>query len=174
MKQLRFSAFVMAVALVAMLGAPALAVADETLKARLDGYQETPAAISTTGRGEFQAKINEDETEIEFKLSYRDLEGGAPSAAHIHLGRPGVTGGVIAFLCGGGDKPVCPDPEGTVTGTIDATDVTGPAAQGIAAEEIDELIAALRAGATYVNVHTTTYPSGEIRGAVTKGKKKDH
>lgn len=173
MKQLRFSAFVMAVALVAMLGAPALAVADETLKARLDGYQETPA-LSTTGEGEFQAKINETETEIAFKLDYRDLEGPA-AAAHIHLGRPGVTGGIIAFLCGGGDgKPACPVTEGTVTGTIVAADVIGPELQGIAPGEIDALIAAMLAGATYVNVHTPKYPSGEIRGAVTKGKKRGH
>jgi hypothetical protein len=85
--------------------------------------------------------------------------------AHIHFGQPGVEGGVAAFLCGGGSKPACP-PSGDVTGTIVASDVVGPADQGIAAGEIDELIAAMKHGVTYVNVHTDAYPDGEIRGQI--------
>ncbi len=77
----------------------------------------------------------------------------AAKFAHIHFGQFGVDGGVSAFLCGG-SKPACP-PSGEVTGTIAASDVVGPAAQGIAAGEIDELIAAIRHGVTYVNIHTT-------------------
>ena len=38
-----------------------------------------------------------------------------------------------------------------------------PAAQGIAAGEFNELVAAIRAGATYANVHSTKYEGGEIR-----------
>jgi CHRD domain len=92
--------------------------------------------------------------------------------AHIHLGQRATTGGVIAFLCGGQDKPACPDREGTVTGVIDAADVSGPADQGIAAGELTEAIRALRAGAVYANVHTEKYRSGEIRGQVgSKGHK---
>lgn len=171
MKERRITALTAALALIVLLGVPTLTMADETLKAVLTSYQEV-STLSTTGRGEFQAKINEDETEIDYELSYSDLEGGNSTAAHIHLGRPGVNGGVIAFLCGGGDKPPCPPATGgTVIGTIDAAAVIGPAAQGIAAGEIDELIAAMRAHATYVNVHNATYPGGEIRGAVTKGKR---
>jgi CHRD domain len=149
------------------LGTPALA---ETLHARLDSFQETPLTLSTTGNGEFRVQISGDETEIQFELSYRDLEGGDPTVAHIHLGRPAITGGVIVFLCGGGGRPPCPVPPATVTGMIVAADIIGPADQGIAAGELDEVIAALRAGATYVNVHNATYPGGEIRGAIGRGK----
>ena len=39
----------------------------------------------------------------------------------------------------------------------------GPAAQGIDPGQFDELAAALRSGTTYVNVHSTKYPVGEIR-----------
>ena len=39
----------------------------------------------------------------------------------------------------------------------------GPAAQGIAPGEFDELVDAIRAGVSYANVHSTTYPMGEIR-----------
>jgi hypothetical protein len=135
--------------------------------AKLDSFQEVPLTLSTTGEGKFKAKVRGDA--VEYKLRYSGLEGGAVSAAHIHLGRPAVAGGVIAFLCGGGDKPACPA-SGEVTGTIDPADVVGPAAQGIDPGEFDEFVRAMRAGATYVNVHTAEYPSGEIRGQIGKGK----
>jgi hypothetical protein len=46
-------------------------------------------------------------------------------------------------------------------------------AQGINTMQIEELIAAMRAGATYVNVHSTTWPSGEIRSQIEKGNNND-
>jgi hypothetical protein len=51
-----------------------------------------------------------------------------------------------------------------VTGTIRAANIIGPGVQGIAATELDELIAAIRAGIAYPNVHSTKFPNGEIRG----------
>src|SRR5687767_1771199 len=80
-------------------------------RASLDGYQETPMSLSTTGRGTFKAKIDDDARMIEYELSYEDLEGGVVSAAHIHLGQRATTGGVSAFLCGG-SKPACPPASG--------------------------------------------------------------
>jgi len=85
------------------------------------------------------------------------------------LGQEGVTGGVSAFLCSNlGNGPAgtqaCPPPPATVTGTITTDQIVGPATQGIAAGELDELIRAIRAGVAYGNVHTATYPTGEIRG----------
>ena len=136
-------------------------------RARLDGFQETPT-LSTTGHGQFSAKINE--ASIEYTLSYRDLEGATTTQAHIHLGRPAIAGGVSVFLCGGAapasNKPACPAKEGTVSGTIVASDVIGPVAQGIDPGQFDELVRAIRAGATYANVHTDKYPGGEIRGRI--------
>jgi hypothetical protein len=110
--------------------------------------------------------VNQDETMIDYELSYSDIQFGTATVAHIHLGRPGITGGVSAFLCGGGGKPACPATSGTVTGTITAADVIGPAGQGIAAGELAELLRALREGATYANVHSTGFPGGEIRGVI--------
>jgi len=135
-------------------------------RARLDGFQETPT-LSTTGHGQFSAKINE--ASIEYTLSYRDLEGATTTQAHIHLGRPAIAGGVSVFLCGpaaASNKPACPAKEGTVSGTIVASDVIGPVAQGIDPGQFDELVRAIRAGATYANVHTDKYPGGEIRGRI--------
>lgn len=130
-------------------------------EASLNGYLETPS-ISTAGSGTFRAKIRGDT--IDFTLRYRNLTG-PPAVAHIHFGRPDVAGGVAVFLCGGGGRPACPA-SGTVTGTIVAANVVGPAGQGIAASEFAEVIRAIRNGATYVNVHTALYPNGEIRGNI--------
>ena len=132
----------------------------------LTGYQEaTPAGVSSTGSGSFVASIDDIAGVIDYTLSYSDLEATA-LFAHIHFGNRFTSGGISAFLCGGGGKPVCPTPGGTVTGTIMAADVIGPAAQGIAPGEFAELIRAIRAGVTYVNVHSTKFPAGEIRGQV--------
>jgi hypothetical protein len=56
-----------------------------------------------------------------------------------------------------------------VTGTITPADIGGPAGQGIAPGEFNEVLRALRSGNVYANIHTATYPSGEIRGQVFPG-----
>jgi hypothetical protein len=129
--------------------------------ARLDGYQETPS-ISTTGRGSFSARLQNGQ--IRYRLSYSGLEGTA-NVAHIHFAQQHVAGDIVAWLCGGGGKPACPA-SGEVTGTIVAADVVAVAAQGIAANELAELIRAMRAGAAYANVHSSTFGGGEIRGQI--------
>jgi hypothetical protein len=117
-----------------------------------------------------ELRIDDEMQTIEFELTYSNLEGGLPTAAHIHIGSRGVNGGVSAFLCGGGGQAACPaDGPGmtaTVTGLITAANVVGPAGQGVAAGRIDRLIHAIRVGHTYANVHNATYPGGEIRGQI--------
>ena len=145
----------------------------ETVHANLRGFEETPQTISTGAGGEFHAKILKDSV-IEYQLSYFGLEG-AVTQAHIHFGRRGLTGGISVWLCGTGSNPgptgtpSCPTPGGTVTGTAIAANVIGPAGQGISAGQLAEIINAIRAGATYANVHSTLYPSGEIRGQIRRG-----
>ena len=169
MRKIWLGAAVGALLLVFAVGAVAIAGGggkrNGALKAHLSGYQEVPS-ISTPAFGKFKAKIVND-TQIDYKLSYTGLEGPV-RFAHIHFAQKGVNGEVAAFLCGGGSKPACPQ-SGEVTGTIVASDVVGPADQGIAAGEIAELIAAMRAGATYANVHSDAWPNGEIRGQIGKG-----
>lgn len=156
------------------LSAVAVAVGLKNLRASLVGYQEVPA-ISTPADGEFRARISEDDSQITYELSYKELEGNVLQA-HIHLGQPGVNGGISVWLCGNqnaappvnppaGTQP-CPAPPATITGTITAANVIGPTAQGIDPGQFDELVRAIRAGVTYVNVHTTKYPGGEIRSQI--------
>ena len=143
------------------------------LKASLTGFQEVPSE-STPGNGSLRLRISGNE--IHYRLHYEDFEvaEGATLFAHIHFAQRGVSGGVSAFLCGGGGKPACTFPEGTFEGDIVAADVVGPAGQGIAAGEIAELIRAIRKGYTYANVHTTLNPAGLIRGQIDHGKRHGH
>ena len=167
--------FLLAGVLVPLVAAPDVGAA-EKLSTDLSGYEEPPS-ISTTGNGEFRATINKAETEIAYVLSYADLEGSVLQA-HIHLGQTGVNGGISVFLCTNlGNGPAgtqpCPPSPATVTGTIRATDVIGPTAQGISPGEFAELIAAIRAGVTYANVHSSKWPGGEIRGQL-DGHRRGH
>jgi hypothetical protein len=138
------------------------------VKTTLTGLEETPLTISTTGNGTFRATISGGGDAINYELSYADLEATV-TQAHIHFGQEAISGGISAFLCSNlGNGPAgtqaCPAAPARVTGTITAADVIGPTGQGISAGELDELISAIRAGAAYANVHTTLYPTGEIRG----------
>lgn len=161
---------ILATALVGALGLTALAsygVAGPpkgSLKAkRMSGYLEVPS-VSTSGKGTIEMRIRNG-SRMEYKLTYSGLSSNA-SAAHIHFAQPGVTGGVAAFLCGGGGKPACPATAGSVSGTIVPADVLAVVGQGIAAGEFGELAAAMKAGFTYANVHTTGFPGGELRGQI--------
>ena len=149
----------------------------------LTGYEEVPA-LSTPGNGEFRAKINNDGSRIVWELSYADLES-AVQQAHLHIGNVSVNGGISVFLCtnlGNGPAGIqpCPPAPATISGVIEAADVSPniPAtanarAQGLDTGEIDELVSALRAGAIYVNVHTTGRPGGEIRAQI-EGNRPHH
>jgi len=151
------------------LAAPAPALADRRVHTELHPYEEVPS-VSSTARGEFRARISRDGTEIHYTLSYSGLEGDVRQA-HIHFGQHGVNGGIVVFLCQTttnpdptGHAPTCPQ-SGTVSDTLTAANMTGGAAgQGIAPGEFSELVAAIRAGVAYVNVHSSKFTGGELRG----------
>lgn len=148
----------------------------------LTGYQETPMTINSPGSGEFAAKVNASGTAIDWVMTYRDLPTPVLQS-HIHFGRPGLSGGIVLFLCtdlgnGPAGTQACPDaPPGsevTLSGTLTEADVVAQTGQGIqaGAQGFADIIEALRNGAAYANVHTDQFKSGEIRGAL--GKPHDH
>ncbi len=139
------------------------------VKASLSGFAEVPS-ISTTGTGRLRLRIDPGTSTITYELTFSGLQGGAVTGAHIHLGQAGVAGGVIASLCGGTETACPATPAGVLSGTIVPAEILGPAAQGIAPGEFAEVLRAIRAGAVYANVHTTTYSGGEIRGQLKGGK----
>jgi hypothetical protein len=148
----------------------------ERIQARLIGYQEVPS-VSTPATGEFHARISADEQTIDYELTFSGLVGTVQQS-HIHFGQRGVNGSIVVWLCQTATTPapasvasltpVCPQ-SGTVTGTITAANVVtaGTASQQITAGELNEVIAAIRAGVAYANVHATPLnPGGEIRGQI--------
>jgi CHRD domain-containing protein len=141
------------------------------LHADLIGFQEVPALLST-GEGEFIATVDPSRASITFTVTYSGLLADA-TQSHIHFGQRGVNGGIMIFFCTNLTPPAgvpvpqhCPLREGTVTGTVTAADVVGPAAQGVAPMSLDNVISAIQSGQIYANVHSTRWPGGEIRGQV--------
>lgn len=167
----------------------AVAFGDEgarKFKAFLDGLKEAPAVVSTTGTGTFTAEISQDGSQIDYELTFRDLEGDVRQA-HIHIGHPQNQGGIVLWLCDSAsnpsptpDTPDCTvdDPSttraGRVTGTLTAADVQVQAGNGIALGEFEEVVALVRAGRTYVNVHSAKFPAGEVRSQIDNRDAGDH
>jgi CHRD domain-containing protein len=157
-----------AVALLAVVGAGSYAMAGRgtnNVKDRLESYQEVPA-ISSNASGNFEARID-DAGNIVWALSYENLTGSV-TQAHIHFGQTGVNGGISIWFCSNLPSPPagvgpCPTPSGSLSGTATAANVLGPSGQGISTGDFAEIVAAIRAGKAYANVHSTTYPGGEIR-----------
>jgi len=152
-----------------MLTAPMALQADTTVMGSLISYEEVPA-VSTSGSGTFRAKIDAAAETIYWELSYTGLSTDALQS-HIHFGQAGVNGGISVFLCSNlGNGPVgtqaCPARSANLSGVISAASVIGPAAQGISAGEFAELVAAIRSGVAYANVHTVSFPGGEIRSQI--------
>ena len=160
------------VAMVLSLTIPAMAA--DNFGARLRGFEEPPP-ISTPGQGFFFATLDQTETSLSYTLIYFNLTSNA-TQAHIHIGQPGVNGGIVLFLCtnlappaGVPVPPACPNApdQNVVTGTLTAANVITQTAQGIAAGEFSEVIDAMKAQVSYANVHSAQFPGGEIRGQIT-------
>jgi hypothetical protein len=155
-----------------LLTVPVAHAATEMFSAKLLGDNEVPPN-NTPGTATFQMQIDTTTTTITFTLTFSGLSG-APAVAHLHFAPTNVAGGVMIFLCGGGNQPACPTAtSGTITGTITAANVTGPPAQGIAAGDLTSALEAVREGLSYANMHTTNFPAGEIRGQVRRGRRGD-
>src|SRR5262245_17065100 len=140
-------------------------------RADLSGFSEIPT-LSTPAHGTLDVTIGKNDDSLDYVLSYEGFETPVLQS-HIHLGRPAFNGGIMVFFCtnltppaGVPVPPACPLGGGTVTGTLTAADVVGPTAQGITTGEFSEVIAALRAEASYANVHTTRFPGGETRAQI--------
>lgn len=139
--------------------------------AELSGFQEIPT-LSTPASGTLDLTIAPDDSSLSYTLSYEGFETNVQQA-HIHLGLPAFNGGIMVFFCTNLTPPAnvpvpppCPLTAGTVSGTLTAADVVGPAAQGVTAGEFSEVLDALREEAAYANVHTARFTGGEIRAQV--------
>lgn len=187
------AAAIVASVLGGMVAAPAADARDDDrdrnhrFATRLSGFNEVhfsagpPAtlrgAVSTKASGSFRAALDAATQTIAYELTYQDLEG-AVTQSHIHFGQRHTTGGITIWLCQtaanpapaavAASTPQCPV-SGTVTGSITPGQVLAVTGQGIDAGQFDEVVRAMRAGAMYVNVHSSLFPPGEIRGQIRRG-----
>lgn len=123
----------------------ATARADQLFSITLDGLQETPPNGSP-GFGSGTAFFDSTALTLAVSVSFSGLI--APTTAdHIHAGALGAPGPVIVNL-----GPIT-TPLGATFGTISGTLPFPPGS-----------VAGLLAGNTYLNIHTTAFPGGEIRG----------
>jgi hypothetical protein len=165
----------------ALTAAPAVMAADqiEHFHAVFSGFDEIGAlnaatgAVLSPGKGTLELQLDKVNQTLSFSLTFADL--GAPvTQSHIHFGKNHVAGGVMVFFCtnlnnGPAGTQACPAGGGTITGTLSAADVIGPASQGVTAGNFQAVVDALESDTAYANIHTTKFPAGEIRGQIRHG-----
>lgn len=113
------------------------------------------AGAGALAMGTATITISEDETMVSVQLEFSGLSGAA-TAAHIHPGATGQTGPPILPF----DNLVSP-----VTQTLTAADFTAPPAPDPPVD-FAAAVAMMKAGTTYINVHTADCMPGEIRGQI--------
>lgn len=129
--------------------------------ASLSGKNEVPA-IETKAVGEVIVTISKDETSIHFKLIVANIKANI-TGSHFHMAPAGANAGVVVNLLNISDFP--PPTTAPVNGVLaEGTIVQSNLSGALAGKPLSDLISAIRAGNIYVNVHTTAYPGGEIRG----------
>ncbi|WP_025025933.1 CHRD domain-containing protein [Caldalkalibacillus mannanilyticus] len=129
--------------------------------ARLRGAEEVPP-VRTNARGFAIFSLSRDGRRLRYIVAAENIRN--TTEGHIHLGRRGENGPIVAFLFGPFRRPVSVR-RGFVVGTITQNDLVGP----LAGRSLASLIRQMRRGNTYVNVHTTQNPGGEIRGQIRRG-----
>lgn len=158
----RLLALAIAVALALVVALPAGAGNGRNFSTHLTGAEEVPA-VDTNAQGQAIFKVSKDGQSIEYKLIAANIENVL--MAHIHMAPAGTNGGIVVWL-----YPDAPPPqliEGRFSGVLAHGVITaGDLVGDLAGQDLDALIDAMQAGNTYVNVHTTQNPGGEIRGQI--------
>jgi hypothetical protein len=160
MKKTRLITLLVLTALLATAGV-ALA-AGGNYRAHLSGANEVPAAM-TSAQGQAIFQLNRAGDELSYRLIASNIEN--VTMAHIHLAPAGSNGPVVAWLYPSGPPAqLIPGRHNGVlaTGVIRAENLVGL----LAGQSLSALVAEIEAGNAYVNVHTSQYPGGEIRGQI--------
>jgi hypothetical protein len=134
----------------------------KNFRAHLSGDQEVHEVVSNaTGQAIFQ--LSKDGTELSYKLIVANIDN--VTMAHIHVGAVGTNGPARVWL-----YPSVPPMmliPGTTNGVLAEGVITASSLMGpLAGQPLSVLTGLMQAGNTYVNVHTTAYPPGEIRGQI--------
>jgi hypothetical protein len=144
-----------------------------TYSAYLDGPSEfPPPANPSTGIGFALVLFDDTAHSLDVRVDFSGLLAPT-SVAHIHAATVAPLTGAVGVAI-----PLLGFPAGVATGNYDhtfgtldpSTYTTGfltTFGGGTAAGAEDALFAALEGRKAYVNIHTTLYPAGEIRGFLT-------
>lgn len=125
----------------------------DEFEATLTGASEVPP-VTTSATGAASIDINDSNSTIDFSISVTGLVD--PTLAHIHIGAVGVAGPPVTV------NLIVTPPAGSFTGVLASGTITAALITG--GETFTTLVAAIRSGEAYINVHTPTNPGGEIRG----------
>lgn len=123
----------------------------------------TDAGTDSPAKGQVIFRLSKDGSRLHFKMMVASLED--VTMAHIHLAPAGENGPPVVWLYP--SRPpllmIGGETNGLLSqGTITENDLVGPLMGGT----LDDLLAEMLMGRTYVNVHTIAYPAGEIRGQI--------
>lgn len=123
----------------------------------MTGSEETPPRPSRA-QGQLNLRLQDDGTAIGFKLLVANIKD--VTQAHIHVAPPGVAGPIVAWL-----YPAAP-PAQHIPGRSQGVLAEGVLTDANVVGGVAALVAAIRAGNAYANVHTVQFPPGEIRGQI--------
>ena len=146
---------------VIVLAASAPAYAQLRFRANLSGAQEV-AEVATEAAGTVRARFDRGFTKGHVVLKVRD--GVGVTRAHFHCNRPGANSPIAFGLFDPG--PLFFDGT-TAEGDLTNADFTGADCVPEVARSVNNIAAlafAMRDGLIYVNVHSSAFPGGEIRG----------
>ncbi|HEY6908467.1 MAG TPA: CHRD domain-containing protein [Myxococcales bacterium] len=138
--------------------------AGQSFQATMDSSHEVPQPNVGSSSPTGTATFNVDGQTIKYNIEAKGLTSPF-TAAHIHVGDPGVAGAVVAplMMTDGGNGTA------TGSGTIDASAIKGKNPDG-SPMSMQDVIALLGSGKAYVNVHTQNNKPGELRGQITAAR----
>lgn len=135
-----------------------------------------PEAAGATGTGTASVTFDDAKNMLQIVASFSGLSG-TTTVAHIHCCTPSPGADTAGVAVTPGTLPGFPVgvTSGTYAGTVAMLDPASYTAAfltnfggGTAAGALAALLAGMDAGTAYFNVHSTTFPGGEIRGFVSR------
>jgi hypothetical protein len=138
-----------------------------TYKATLSGANERPTANTSTATGTWTGVLNTQTNVMTYTMTYTGLSANS-TLSHIHApGDATVAAGVVLNFANYANSTT-PFTPGTTSGTVAGTiNFAGGTVTGLTITG-DSLKKDMDLGLTYVNVHTSANPGGEIRGQIVK------
>ena len=133
-------------------------------RAHLTGDAERPVPNDSKAQGQAIFQISDDGTEIHYKLIVANIENVTQAHIHCCAGTEG-TAGVVVWL-----YPSAPPAQlipGRSQGVLAEGVITQSSLVGsLAGQSLSVLLDRIASGLAYVNVHTSQFPPGEVRGQI--------